>query len=107
MKVSRRSFAKIIGSAALGASALPVLGGEKSDSEQSPVQQNNHARTFPEGFLWGSATASYQVEGAVKEDGRKPTIWDTLSHTPGKTVNGATGDVADDHYHLYKGDACS
>ena len=55
-------------------------------------------------FLWGSATAAYQVEGAVKEDGRKPTIWDTFSHTPGKTVNGATGDVADDHYHRYKED---
>ncbi len=104
MKVSRRSFAKIIGSAALGATAIPVLGGGKSNIENLPVQQNNNARTFPEGFLWGSATASYQVEGAVKEDGRKPTIWDTFSHTPGKTVDGATGDVADDHYHRYKDD---
>ncbi len=59
---------------------------------------------FPQGFLWGSATASYQVEGAVKEDGRGPTIWDTFSHTPGKTHNGDTGDVADDDYHRYKQD---
>ena len=59
---------------------------------------------FPDGFLWGSATASYQVEGAVKEDGRGTTIWDTFSHTPGKTHDGDTGDVADDDYHRYKED---
>ena len=59
---------------------------------------------FPEGFLWGSATASYQVEGAVKADGRGVSIWDTFSHTPGKTHNGDTGDVADDDYHRYKED---
>ena len=59
---------------------------------------------FPEGFLWGSATASYQVEGAVKEDGRGVSIWDTFSHTPGKTHDGDTGDVADDDYHRYKQD---
>jgi len=62
------------------------------------------SRTFPESFLWGSATASYQVEGAVHEDGRGATIWDTFSHTPGKTHNGDTGDVADDFYHLYPHD---
>lgn len=56
-------------------------------------------RTFPPDFLWGSATAAYQIEGAVTEDGRGPSIWDTFSHTPGKTLNGDTGDVADDHYH--------
>ena len=61
-------------------------------------------RGFPQGFLWGSATASYQVEGAVKEGGRGPTIWDTFSHTPGKTHNGDTGDTADDFYHRYKSD---
>ena len=61
-------------------------------------------RSFPPGFLWGSATASYQVEGAVHEDGRGPSIWDTFSHIPGKTHAGDTGDVADDHYHRYKED---
>ncbi|GAA1876772.1 GH1 family beta-glucosidase [Lapillicoccus jejuensis] len=55
--------------------------------------------TFPEGFLFGSATASYQIEGAVAEDGRTPSIWDTFSHTPGKVRRGETGDVAADHYH--------
>ncbi len=54
---------------------------------------------FPEGFLWGAATASYQIEGAAQADGRLPSIWDVFSHTPGKVVNGDTGDVADDHYH--------
>ena len=54
---------------------------------------------FPPSFFIGSATASYQVEGAAQEDGRGPSIWDTFSRTPGKVVNGDTGDVADDHYH--------
>ena len=57
------------------------------------------SRTFPDGFTWGTATASYQIEGAVAEDGRAPSIWDTFSHTPGKTAGGDTGDVACDHYH--------
>ena len=62
------------------------------------------ARTFPDDFVWGSATASYQIEGAVNEGGRGPSIWDTFSHTPGKTLNGDTGDVADDHYHRWPED---
>jgi beta-glucosidase len=59
---------------------------------------------FPDGFAWGVATASYQIEGAVDEGGRSPSIWDTFSHTPGKVVDGDTGDVADDHYHRYRED---
>ena len=59
---------------------------------------------FPDGFAWGTATASYQIEGAVNEDGRSPSIWDTFSHTPGKVQDGDTGDVADDHYHRYRED---
>jgi beta-glucosidase len=59
---------------------------------------------FPEGFAWGAATASYQIEGAVAEDGRGPSIWDTFSHTPGAVVDGHTGDIADDHYHRYRQD---
>jgi beta-glucosidase len=54
---------------------------------------------FPKDFLWGSATSAYQMEGAVKADGRGESIWDRFSHTPGKTANGDTGDVACDHYH--------
>jgi beta-glucosidase len=59
---------------------------------------------FPQGFLWGSATASYQIEGAAREGGRTPSIWDTYSHTPGRVLNGDTGDVADDHYHRFRDD---
>ena len=59
---------------------------------------------FPPGFVWGTATASYQIEGAVTEGGRTPSIWDTFSHTPGKVHGGDTGDVADDHYHRYDQD---
>jgi beta-glucosidase len=60
--------------------------------------------SFPDGFAWGTATASYQIEGAVAEGGRSRSIWDTFSHTPGKIDNGDTGDVADDHYHRYEED---
>ncbi|MET7315349.1 GH1 family beta-glucosidase [Streptomyces thermoviolaceus] len=59
---------------------------------------------FPHDFLWGTATSAYQIEGAVAEDGRSPSIWDTFSHTPGKTDNGDTGDVACDHYHRWRED---
>lgn len=61
-------------------------------------------RHFPAGFLWGTATSAYQVEGAWDEDGRGPSIWDTFAHTPGKVENGDTGDVACDHYHRYRED---
>ena len=61
-------------------------------------------RNFPEGFVWGAATAAYQVEGAAREDSRGASIWDTFSHTPGKTDNGDTGDVACDMYHRYPAD---
>ncbi|MCU1425080.1 MAG: beta-glucosidase, partial [Microbacteriaceae bacterium] len=54
---------------------------------------------FPPDFVFGSATASYQIEGAATEDGRGPSIWDTFSPTEGEIWNGDTGDVADDHYH--------
>jgi beta-glucosidase len=59
---------------------------------------------FPSGFLWGAATAAYQIEGAAAEDGRSPSIWDTYSHTPGRVRNGDTGDIAADHYHRYRDD---
>jgi len=61
-------------------------------------------RTFPAGFVWGSATASYQVEGAVDEDGRGPSIWDTFSATPGAVHGDDTGVQACDHYHRYPQD---
>ncbi len=60
--------------------------------------------TFPDGFIWGAATASYQIEGAAREDGRGESIWDRFSHAPGRVRNGETGDVACDHYHRYRDD---
>lgn len=59
---------------------------------------------FPEGFLWGAATASFQIEGATTADGRGRSIWDTFAETPGKVLGGDTGDPADDHYNRYADD---
>jgi len=62
------------------------------------------ANRFPDDFQFGVATASYQIEGAVHEDGRKPSIWDAFSHMPGRVYNGDTGNVACDHYHRWESD---
>ncbi|QSB15348.1 beta-glucosidase [Natronosporangium hydrolyticum] len=62
------------------------------------------AARFPARFVWGAATAAYQIEGAVAADGRGRSIWDTFSHTPGKVAGGDTGDAACDHYHRYEQD---
>jgi len=59
---------------------------------------------FPDNFIWGAATASYQIEGAWDQHGKGESIWDRFSHTPGKVDNGDTGDVANDHYHLWRKD---
>src|SRR5262245_36827937 len=60
--------------------------------------------SLPDGFVWGVATSAYQIEGAVDEDGRGPSIWDTFCRTPGRVAGGETGDVACDHYHRFNGD---
>jgi beta-glucosidase len=59
---------------------------------------------FPDGFVWGAASAAYQIEGAPGADGKGVSIWDTFSHTPGKVYHGDTGDVACDSYHRYRQD---
>jgi beta-glucosidase len=100
---SRRTFARILaGSAA--ALTLPRAEFAAESASASSSNDVKSALSFPNGFLWGSATAAYQVEGAVHEAGRGLSIWDTFSHASGNTLNGATGDIADDFFHLYKQD---
>jgi len=85
--ITRRTLARLLGATA-GAASLPAFG--YSISTPPEEVEASRERRFPNGFLWGSATASYQVEGAVKEDGRGVSIWDTFSHTPGKTHEGTS-----------------
>ena len=96
--LTRRQFGKTV--AVSAAAALST----ESFSKIALGQPVSAGPKFPSGFRWGCATAAYQVEGAASEDGRGPSIWDVFSHTPGKTFNGDTGDVADDSYHRYKED---
>src|SRR6202789_973675 len=105
--ISRRLFGKTAAATAAAAASgvtppgLATSGLAFGQSfERKPISLK-----FPEGFKWGCSTASYQIEGAVKEDGRGETNWDIFAHTPGKTHNGETGQVPDDSYHRYKEDA--
>ena len=78
--ITRRQFGKTVAAtAALANIAMP-----EDSSGQSTAAIND--LEFPKGFVWGCATAAYQIEGAVKADGRKPSIWDVFAHTPGKIV---------------------
>ncbi|GAA1939825.1 GH1 family beta-glucosidase [Kitasatospora viridis] len=79
-----------------------TLAPRTTDRAESPRRQP--PQVFPPGFRWGAATAAYQVEGAVREAGRTPSIWDTFSHTPGRVTDGHTGDLATDHYHRFRED---
>ncbi|KAF2672260.1 glycoside hydrolase [Microthyrium microscopicum] len=73
--------------------------------EQLPLVSANNSWRFPSSFWWGVASAAYQVEGAVKDEGRGPSVWDVLTHrVTGYTVANQTGDIADNHYYLYKQD---
>ena len=100
--LTRRSFLAAASATSAAALVSPTSAAAAVTPRTAPPAPAS--RAFPQGFLWGSATASYQVEGAVKEDGRGPSIWDTFAHTPGKTHNGDSGDVADDSYHRYPED---
>ena len=94
--VSRRQLGK-------GAAAVLAGSGSSRVSAHTQGKPNADFYRFPNGFLWGCATAAYQIEGRANEDGRGASIWDTFSHTPGKVHNNETGDVADDDYHHYRG----
>jgi beta-glucosidase len=98
---SRREFlGGLLGAAAV--SSLPVSAGALAGLPDTPNVFVPYQ--FPKEFIWGVATASYQIEGAWNEDGKGVSIWDTFAHTVGKVKGGYTGDVACDSYHRYKED---
>jgi beta-glucosidase len=99
---SRRRFLAQAGALA-AAGSLPLSGTAQTSAVATPAP-TTPASFFPPDFLWGMSTSSYQIEGAAAVDGRKPSIWDTFSHTAGRTANGDHGDVACDHYHRFPED---
>jgi beta-glucosidase len=95
-RLSRRG----LGVSAVALGALALAGSRQmAGAEKAPSQAG-----FPDAFRWGTATSAFQVEGATEADGRGPSIWDTFCKLQGKIRDGSNGDVADDHYHLYKED---
>lgn len=105
-RITRRLFGKTAAAAAAATAtgvSFPSLAFGQAGHAGKP-RPGSVTRAYPDGFLWGCATAAYQIEGGARDGGRGPSIWDTFSHTPGKTYHGETGDVADDSYHRYKED---
>jgi beta-glucosidase len=100
--MKRRTFLK--SAAALAGSPVLASLAHAAPVAALPAIPAPAPRSFPQGFIWGTATAAYQVEGAVHADGRGPSVWDTFAHTPGRTFHNETADVADDDFHLYKRD---
>jgi beta-glucosidase len=99
--MNRRTFLSntVAAAAAAMIESRPLIAAQPALHEAA--EEQGGAATFPDGFLWGMATASYQVEGAWKEDGKGESIWDRYAHAPGHIKGGDTGDVACDHYHRY------
>src|SRR5262245_50504024 len=101
---TRRQFVMTAASTALGAMVPTLESCAPNPPKKKEEAQREPPRQFPQGFYWGVATASYQIEGAWNEDGKGLSIWDTYCHTLGHIKNNDTGDVANDHYHRYKED---
>jgi beta-glucosidase len=111
-RLSRRHFARLAGWSALGLSTKSAQSAQigssprdgQPDGHKDGQPNSTPSAGFPTDFLWGTATSAYQVEGAVNEDQRGPSIWDRYAHTSGKILDHSCADVANDHYHRYKED---
>jgi beta-glucosidase len=99
---SRRDFVRATGAVALGLSAGSARSAGAAAARQAASQAASQG--FPRDFRWGTATSAYQVEGAVNDDGRGPSIWDGFAHTPGRIADQSNADIADDHYHRHAED---
>ncbi len=89
----------------VGATALAAAAYETAHTTARTSRPTRRAAAgFPDGFRWGTATSSYQVEGAAQVDGRGPSIWDTFTREPGRIRDGSSGETSVDHYHRYKED---
>ena len=102
--LSRRHFGRLAGWSALGMSANTAEAVQADPRAENRPQNRSRSADFPNGFLWGTATSAYQIEGAANEDGRGPSIWDRFVRRRGTIVDESNADIANDHYHLFKQD---
>jgi beta-glucosidase len=103
-RISRRHFARIAGWSALGISTKSGEAAQVDLARENRLPERSLPAGFPSDFLWGTATSAYQIEGAVNDDERGPSIWDRYAHTHGNILDQSNADVANDHYHRYKED---
>jgi beta-glucosidase len=105
--VSRRKFLGVSAAVAGGATVVRQAAAQPAAAAPAGAAaagQKRSAAGYPKDFVWGVATAAYQIEGAATEDGRGPSVWDVFSRKKGAVFEGHTGDTACDHYHRYKDD---